>query len=534
VTRPSGGSPAPCCVVRRALLLTLAAATLASGCTIFPQGAYWPSHDRHLAAPVKDEGATDAAAPHTVAARRTPAHGARLQKAIARRWSDDGLARSARDMDARAGRWVYADAMRALVWFYVDHVAYRDLVAAGILSLRAALENATFRARFPEADDTAKRARFVEALDILRLKVHAADPWFAFQAGEWLTVAMEKNRTMLGLPDGAVVAEFLFGAMDSLDPYTHFLTPEMRRAVRAQMSGAYTGIGAEVTLRDGQVLLGEVFPGGAAATAGLKAGDQILAIEQEAVKGLSLIDVSRRLRGEAGTRVRVTVCPRGPGQRRTVVLERSVVHVPSVRHVRLLDGEEPIGYLRLASLKSGTEKELRHAVRTLAEQGAAALIVDLRGNPGGTLLEAIGAAGVFLPAGRVIRTRGRALGATWTYGVPLFAHHQWRGPLALLINERTASAAEVLAAALARRRRAVLVGRRTFGKGMAQINVPISGGAVCVTVARLYDPDDASIEGHGIEPNRDVADSRRRGAVLHDDPAVRVAAQAMRAALSAP
>jgi len=244
--------------------------------------------------------------------------------------------------------------------------------------------------------------------------------------------------------------------------------------------------------------------------------------------------VSRRLRGKRGTNVRVSVRPGGHGRTRSVVLERSVVRLPSVARARLIEGEEGIGYLRLTAFKSGTERELRRAVGTLAEKGAAAIILDLRGNPGGTLLEAIGAAGVFLARGRVTRTRGRALGATWTYDVPLLARRQWRGPLAVLINERTASAAEVLAAALARRGRAVLVGRRTFGKGAAQINVSISGGAgaVCVTVARVYDPDDECIEGRGVEPNRGVKQPGKPVKNLRDDPAVRAAVEVLRAALA--
>jgi len=532
VTRTPRRQPAPSCPPRWVLLLALLSAALASGCAIFPHGAYWPSHDRHLRAPSPAEGAPHSAtSPDVAPARETPAERAALQNAVARRWSNDGLAESAREMDAAAGRWGYAEALRAVVWFYVDDIAYRDLVAAGIRSLRAALDNATFRARFPEADDTTKRARFADALEILRLKACAADPWFAFQASEWLTVAMEKNRAMLGVPDGAVVAEFLFGAMDSLDPYTRFLTSEMLKAMRDQMKGAYSGIGAEVVLREGRVVLGEVFEGGAAAGAGLKAGDEITAIDDQPVKGLSLTEVSRRLRGKAGTSVRMTVRPGARGQTRSITLQRSVVHMPSVRHARLIEGEEGMAYLRLTSFKSGTEKELRRAVCALAEQGATGLILDLRGNPGGTLLEAIGTAGVFLPPGRVIRTRGRALGATWTYNVPLFASQQWRGPLAVLIDERTASAAEVLAAALARRGRAVLVGRRTFGKGAAQINVPVGGGAsaVCLTVARLYDPDDACIEGRGVEPNRNVKSPRTRAENLRDDPAVRLAVEALRA-----
>ncbi|HUU11397.1 MAG TPA: S41 family peptidase [Phycisphaerae bacterium] len=514
-------------------MLALLAAALSGGCAILPHGAYWPSYDRHLA----DTAEAARSSPPAVVPldRETAPERVRLQQIVTRRWADEALVRSARQMDAGAGRWVYADALSAVVWFYVDPVKYRDLVAAGIKSFRAALDNPAFRARFPEADDEAKRARLAEALEILFLKASAADPWFAFQAADWLTVAMEKNRAMLGLPDGAVVAEFLFGAMDSLDPYTRFLTAEMLRSYEEDIRGSYTGIGAAIVVRDGRVFLQEVFEGGAAAGASLRAGDEMTAVDGKPLAGLALAEVSRLLRGKAGTTVRMSVRVAGEDEAREVVLQRSAVHLPSVRGARLIEGEEGAGYVRLAAFKSGTENELRRAISQLADQGARALVLDLRDNPGGTLLDAIGAAGVFLAGGRVTRTRGRALGATWTYDVPLLARQPWRGPLVVLVNENTASAAEVLAAALARRGRATIVGRRTFGKGAAQINVPVGeSSAVCLTVARVYDPADECIEGRGVTPDLQVAQAPEPVEERRDDVAMRAAIEALRAAPTLP
>ncbi|GAG51583.1 unnamed protein product, partial [marine sediment metagenome] len=188
---------------------------------------------------------------------------------------------------------------RTLVWLYVDPITYRDLVVSGIESLRAALEDETFRARFAEADDAEKRARFAAALDILSLKARAANPLFSWQATEWLQVVLEKNRALLGLPDGAVVAEFLFGATDCLDPYTRFLTAEMLRGYRRQTKGVYTGIGASVTARGRRVFVQEVFEGGAAANAGLQVGDELVRVDGQVVRGQALVEVTRRLRGEA-------------------------------------------------------------------------------------------------------------------------------------------------------------------------------------------------------------------------------------------
>jgi len=502
------------------------AAILPLGCVAFQHGAYWPTYESHLSENADGrDGAPAGAVPDWSDGPRTEALRGRMCEAVARRWSNEALADSARDMDARAGRYVYGAALRTLTGLYVDPVSYRDLVVAGVESLRAALESDAFRARFPEADDAAKRARLAEALEILSLKAGAARPLFSWQATEWLDVAMEKNRAMLGLPDGAVVAEFLFGATDALDPYTRFMTAEMLGTYRRQLKGEYAGIGAAVMRRGERVLLEEVFEGGAAHDAGFVAGDEIVRVDGAAVRGMDPAKVSRRLRGEAGTEVRVSVRAGGEGPAVTHTLVRTAIRLPSVRGVRLLEGDGAVGYLRLVAFKSGTERELRDAVADLKRRGARGLLLDLRGNPGGALLEAIGAAGVFLENGRVLRTRGRMFGTDWAYDVPLFARQAWAGPMAVLVDEGTASAAEALAGALAQRDRAPLVGRGTYGKGAAPITVPIlgSGTAVVVTVARVYGPDEECVEGEGLTPDRHVPAPPSPPETVAEDPVVRAA-----------
>ncbi|MFO8015370.1 MAG: S41 family peptidase [Phycisphaerae bacterium] len=519
------------------MVLLLLVVALPFGCVAFPRGAYWPAYQSRLAeGAAADADVAAGAAPDWSDAARAEALRRRLRGAVARRWSNQALADAASDTGAGAGRYVYGAALRTLVALYVDPVSYRDLVVAGIESLRAALEDEAFRERFPRAGKAEHRARLAEALGILSLKARAARPIFSWQATEWLDVAMEKNRAMLGLPDGAVVAEFLFGATDALDPYTRFMTAEMLGAYERRLKGEYAGIGAAVAKHGDRVFLEEVFEGGAAEEAGFAVGDEIVRVDAEPVRGLDLAEVSRRLRGEKGTEVRVTVRSGGEGEARTVTLTRTAVGVPSVRTVQMIEGEDAVGYLRLTAFKSGTERELRKAVADLRGRGARRLLVDLRGNPGGSLLEAIAAAAVFLDAGRVLETRGRAFGADWTYDVPLFARQEWSGPLVLLVDEGTASAAEALALALSQRGRARLVGRRTYGKGAAQISVPIlgTGTAVTVTVARVYGPDEACVEGVGLEPDRAVPAPEAAVRDVADDPVVRAAIDLLQGAPNPP
>ncbi|MCX5672596.1 MAG: S41 family peptidase [Planctomycetota bacterium] len=499
------------------------------GCAaIFPKGAYWRPYGAHLASPPPAARKETAESPRALpSAADLASRRAALQANITRRWADEDLVQSARGMEGWAGRRVYDEAMQILVWCYVDPLTYRRLIVSGLESLRAALENAEFCRRFPAAADDAKRERLAEALDILILKAGAADPWFSFQAADWLAAVMEKNRAMLGLPDGAVVGEFLFGAMDGLDPYTRYLTAEMSRLYDEQIEGAYVGIGAEVVQRDGRCFLKEVFEGGAAAKAGLKAGDEIVAVAGRPVAGLVRAEVGRRLRGREGTEVKVSVRAGGEGAAREVRLVRAPVRLPDVRDVQVLDAAKGVGYLRLTVFNARSDREVRRAIRDLAGRGAKRLILDLRDNPGGSLLDAVTVVGVFLPKGLVLKTRGRVPGATWTYDVPAFERPAWGGDLVILINENTASAAEIVAASLARHGRATLVGKRTFGKGAVQIAIPVGGGAVCVTIARVYDPKNECLEGRGVAPALAVEAPAPPPATVKEDAAVRAAMSLM-------
>jgi len=514
-------------VRRRAGLLALLVVSAAAsfGCAAFPEGTYWPRARAAPGAPLERLPAPPERGAPARPAARAPL-GDRVQANVTRRWADEGLARSARRMSAWAGRCTYADALGAIGWCYVDPVRYGDLVGAGIDSLRGALENAAFRGRFPEAGDAARRARFAEALEVLALKARAADPWLACQAAEWLDVAMEKNRAMLGLPDGAVVTELLFGAMDSLDPYTRFVTPEMRDAERLREE--YVGVGIEAVRRDGRALVRRVFEGGPADRAGLAVGDEILAVDGRPAPEGDLAEWLRGMRGKAGSTVRLTIRSPGAAETREVDLVRRTVRVPPVEGAQMLGGGVAAGYVRLRYFGGGAAAALRRAVRGLARQGAKSLILDLRDNPGGSLLEAVEIAGLFLPGGRVLEIRGRMLGATWKCDVPFLARRAWRGPMTVLVNAHTASASEALASALAARGRAVVVGRRTFGKGAAQIDLPVAWGsaAVHVTIARVYDPSRACLESRGVAPPVAVEEGAADVA-LEDDPDVRAALEHM-------
>jgi carboxyl-terminal processing protease len=233
--------------------------------------------------------------------------------------------------------------------------------------------------------------------------------------------------------------------------------------------------------------------------------------------------------------VRVTIRPGGEGETREVTLRRARVNMPSVVDVEMLDAAAGIGYMHLTVFAANSEGEVRKAIRRLGREGLKALILDLRDNPGGYLDSGVGVVGAFLAKGRVVETRGRMPGASWKFDVPLFDRVEWAGPLAVLVNADSASAAELTAAALKRHHRATLLGRRTFGKGAVQINIPISGeSAVSVTIARVYDPSGECLEGAGVTPDREVPEPPSVPDDMRDDPVVRAAMDALARPVEAP
>jgi carboxyl-terminal processing protease len=253
------------------------------------------------------------------------------------------------------------------------------------------------------------------------------------------------------------------------------------------------------------LLVGRVFRGSPAAGAGIAVGDVLVAADGRSLAGLGAEQATALIKGPEGTAVTVGVLRPSTGKRREVRLTREEIQVPIVTSsVREVGGVE-VGYVRFASFTEGSHGLLRRAVRRVQRQGAEALVLDLRHNGGGILQEAVLAASVFLPEGElVVSTRSRTQGSekyrTSGGSLPPL-------PIVVLIDRASASAAEILAAALADRGDATLVGTRTFGKGVFQQEIDLSnGGAVKLTVGEYFTPDGTNLAGTGVQPGIQVRD----------------------------
>jgi carboxyl-terminal processing protease len=290
---------------------------------------------------------------------------------------------------------------------------------------------------------------------------------------------------------GKLMTGAMRGVAHGLDPWSHYLDADEMRATRAVIRGSFDGIGASLDQRGGWPVVIAPIEGSPAWEAGVEPGDVITKIDKRSTFGLSPDEMLARLRGVAGTEVSVTVARDDIEQ--DLQLRRRRITVPNVPYWFVV--APGVGYLRLAHFSTGAGADVADVCDTLRAAGVRALLLDLRGNPGGNLDEAVAVAGQFLPTGTsVTRTEGRAPGTEVRYAAA-FAHPELNWPLAVLVDGGSASASEILAGALQDHDRAVLVGDSTFGKGVAQQIYPLRGsqGGLQLTVSHYLTPSGRSI-----------------------------------------
>jgi len=304
--------------------------------------------------------------------------------------------------------------------------------------------------------------------------------------------------------------KLLYGAISGLiealgDPYTSFLTPAENTAFKKNLEGKYEGIGAELGIRNDQLMIVAPLEGSPAEAVGVKAGDKILEIEGVSTRGISISEAVAKIRGDAGT-VSTLTLQRGDGEPFVVKITRAEITVKSVRYE---EKESGIFYLRVSRFGEGTTDEWDDAANEIKAEktGSKGIILDLRSNPGGLLNGAIYLASEFISSGTIVIEEAgdgsrRALSATSTKNNHAFAGMS----VVVLVDEGSASASEILAAALAEKIKAKLVGAQTFGKGTVQDVDNLSGGAgLHLTVAKWLTPSGKWVNETGLKPDFEVA-----------------------------
>ena len=304
------------------------------------------------------------------------------------------------------------------------------------------------------------------------------------------------------------------GLADSLDPHSVFMDPEEYAIFNSDAEGRFAGIGVEVSTRDGWLTILSVFDGGPAAKGGLLPGDRFLAIEGEEARDLRLYDAVRRIRGEPGTTVNVTIRREGRADALERTLTRAFIELDPVEIETL--GKGAI-YVRIKAFQEGTARELSLALDDVVMElknrgGVEGVLIDVRDNGGGLLDEAVWVADEFLTTGTIVSTRGRDGEVIKQYSARR-AGTRPKWPMVVLVNENTASASEIVAGALQDQERATVVGVRSFGKGSVQTVYELPGGsALKLTISRYYTPSGRSIQAEGITPDLIAEQPREDGA----------------------
>ena len=291
------------------------------------------------------------------------------------------------------------------------------------------------------------------------------------------------------------------GMLQSLDPHSSYVSPDRFDDLQASISGEYGGLGMVLTMEEGVVKVVAPIDETPARRAGIRSGDYLTAIDSESILGLTLPEASDRMRGKPGKPITVTVV-RKDAEPMDITMVREIIK-PIVVHHRIEDG---VGYLRISQFNKKTADSLNASIKALKKEFGGKIpgvILDLRGNPGGSLDQSIQVSSAFLDGGEVVSTRGRHEADTERYNAKR-GEYLKGVPVVVLIDGASASASEIVAGALQDRGRALIVGMVSFGKGSVQSVIPLRNGhdgALRLTTSRYYTPAGHSIQGTGINPD---------------------------------
>ncbi|MFZ2236077.1 MAG: S41 family peptidase [Dokdonella sp.] len=328
--------------------------------------------------------------------------------------------------------------------------------------------------------------------------------------------SLVKQAYVEDISDEKLMQAAIRGMLSNLDPHSEYLDRVQMELLTEETNGSYAGLGIEVAGNEGVLRVIAPFDGTPAQRAGIRAGDVILRIDGKPIVAAEVNDAIDQLRGKPGSEVVLSVIREGLTKPIDVHLEREIIHIASVSG-RLV--EPGYGYLRIAQFQAETGTDLRKRVAQLLQENAGPLkgaVLDLRSNPGGLVSAAVDVSDQFLSKGTIVSTRGRVAEADLSFDAT--PGDSLNGTnLVVLIDNGSASASEIVAGALKDNHRAVLMGRRSFGKGSVQTVLPIDGDfAVKLTTARYYTPDGTSIQAQGISPDvvlvdKDSADGAASG-----------------------
>lgn len=310
-----------------------------------------------------------------------------------------------------------------------------------------------------------------------------------------------KNNYVEDVSDEELLEHAIRGMLSGLDPHSSYLNPEQFNELRIGTSGQFGGLGIEVGMEDGFVKVVAPIDDTPAQKAGMQSGDLIIRLDEKPVKGLTLNEAVKLMRGKPGSPINLTVVREGEDKPLNIEIIRAIIKVNSVKNRMLEDG---YGYVRISQFQTKTPQDLNKAIKKLKDEqdgDLKGLVLDLRNNPGGVLSAAVGVSDAFLEDGMIVYTDGREQDSKLRYTASK-GDLMDGAPVVILVNGGSASASEIVAGAMQDHKRGIIMGTKTFGKGSVQTiqDLP-SGGAVKLTTARYFTPKGRSIQAEGIEPD---------------------------------
>lgn len=388
---------------------------------------------------------------------------------------------------------------------HLEQPNWSGIFQHGLNSLLISLEDAEFQAKFVNSAMVVQIAgiveRYRESLASVPVRNHAE---FAGLVRELANQAQRQ----IGLAPSVVLHEFASTAASALDTYSTFLTPGHFDDLNSQIRGNFVGIGVELRSKKDHLEIVKAIPGGPADRARIRGGDKMLAIEDQMISEIGGDAAADLLRGTDGSLVTVVVeTPEGKQYR--LKLQRARVEIPSIDEVKFVNAAQGIGYIKLSNFQKNTPADFDRALLQLRQGGLRSLILDLRDNPGGALDAAVEIVDRFIARGTIVSTKGRNLAENMTYSAQ--ASDVGQLPLTILINENSASASEILAAAIADHQRGTIIGQRSFGKGVVQTIFPLTSGrgGIRLTTAEYFGPSGRRVEMQGVSPDFVVQNTAR-------------------------
>lgn len=428
---------------------------------------------------------------------------ARCHYDTARRILDSSYVKTLQTFSVVSTLQLYEEVLAKIEIYYVDSPVWDDLFRFGVQNIDIALSNVTFQT-------TMNLRATPEKIEACRQQWRQMAAGWEIRSKEDLKNGMlwlaKKAQQEIDLNPSATILEFTCGITNSLDHYTGFLTPNQYKDQLSTISGDFVGIGVELKSDLESLLILRVLEGSPARAAGLRDGDRIHSINGIATKGRDTDSAADLLQGEENSTFRLTVQSQGEQQSREIQVVRQKFEMQSVEDVHMLN--PTVGYIRLTGFQTKTTDEMRMALWKLHQEGMRSLVLDLRHNPGGLLEVGLDVASLFIESGALLREKGREANEKIRYAT---GKGCWKVPLVLLIDEESASAAEIVAGAIRDHGRGMIIGKRSFGKGVIQIVLPLNEGQVAncpagirLTTEKFFSPRGLPFSGVGVSPNIEI------------------------------